>query len=125
MRKDFLVYVAGPYSSKTVRGVSKNVSNAIAIAEQITKVESCIPFIPHLFHWWEDEHPHEYEFWLNLDFRYLSKSDILFRFGGESKGADAEVEFAKENNIPCVYSIEELNELVCIMMDGEYGNLYS
>lgn len=125
MKKDLMVYIAGPYSAATISEVSRNVSKAVAMAEKIVKIPECIPFIPHLFHWWEDEHPHEYEFWLNLDLRFLAKCDILFRIEGESKGADAELEFARANNIPYVYSIEELNELVCIMMDGEYGNLYS
>ena len=123
--KNYLVYVAGPYSAPTINEIDENVRKAIKMGEQITKVENCIPFVPHLFHWWEKLHPHPYEFWLDLDLKMLEKCDILFRIEGESKGADAELEFARANNIPYVYSIEELNELVCIMMDGEYGNLYS
>lgn len=123
--KNYLVYVAGPYSAPTLNEIDENVRKAIKMGEQITKVENCIPFVPHLFHWREDEHPHEYEFWLNLDLRFLAKCDILFRLEGKSKGANAEVEFAEANNIPCVYSIEELEELVCIMIEGEYENRYS
>lgn len=125
MKKDLMVYIAGPYSATTIREVSRNVSKAVAMAEQIVKIPDCIPFVPHLFHWWEDEYPHEYEFWLNLDLRFLAKCDILFRLEGKSKGANAEVEFAEASNIPCVYSIEELEELVCIMIEGEYENRYS
>lgn len=125
MKKDLMVYIAGPYSAATISEVSRNVSKAVAMAEQIVKIPDCIPFVPHLFHWWEDEYPHEYEFWLNLDLRFLAKCDILFRLEGKSKGANAEVEFAEANNIPCVYSIEELEELVCIMIEGEYENRYS
>jgi hypothetical protein len=125
MKKDLMVYIAGPYSAATISEVSRNVSKAVAMAEQIVKIPDCIPFVPHLFHWWEDEYPHEYEFWLNLDLRFLAKCDILFRLEGKSKGANAEVEFAEASNIPCVYSIEELEELVCIMIEGEYENRYS
>mgnify|MGYP003402588862 CR=1 FL=1 len=110
--KNYLVYVAGPYSAPTINEIDENVRKAIKMGEQITKVENCIPFVPHLFHWWEKLHPHPYEFWLDLDLKMLEKCDILFRIEGKSKGADAELEFAKANNIPYVYSIEELDKLV-------------
>jgi hypothetical protein len=98
------IYIAGPYSNgDTVL----NVRNAITAAEELIKLE-LIPYIPHLTMFWHLVTPDDYGFWLNYDLNWLSKCDGLLRLPGESKGADKEVEYAKEANIPVYYSIEEL-----------------
>jgi hypothetical protein len=98
------IYVAGPYSNGDM---VLNVRNAVLAAEELIKLEF-IPYIPHLTMFWHIITPHKYSFWIDYDLRWLDKCEALLRLPGESKGADAEVEYAKESNIPVYYSIEEL-----------------
>lgn len=100
-----LVYVAGPiYGSGTPNG---NLRDAIKAAEMLRRA-GAIPFVPHLFLQWEVISPHpSQEYWLEMDFAWLSKCHALVRLDGESPGADREVEFCRQNNIP-VYSSGEL-----------------
>lgn len=51
---------------------------------------------------------YSYEKWLDMCFVQLAKCDALFRMAGESKGADREVEFAKEHGIPVFYNLDSL-----------------
>lgn len=55
-------------------------------------------------------HPRPYEDWIKLDNVWVLSCDALYRFGGESKGADGEVALAKANGIPVFYSIDALCE---------------
>jgi hypothetical protein len=100
------IYIAGPYSNEDT---VLNVRNAVLVAEELVKLE-LIPYIPHLTMFWHLIAPHEYEFWLNYDLNWLSKCDVLLRLPGESKGADAEVEYAQEHGIPVYYSLIEIKE---------------
>jgi hypothetical protein len=68
------------------------------------------PWIPHLNKLWHDEVPHEYDFWLDLDFVHLSNCDACFRVGGRSPGADREEAVCEELGIPyftCFTDYEE------------------
>ena len=98
------IYIAGPYSNGDM---VLNVREAVLAAEELIKLDF-IPYIPHLTMFWHLITPHEYGFWLDYDLQWLDKCDALLRLLGDSKGADAEVEYAKESNIPVYYSIEEL-----------------
>jgi hypothetical protein len=98
------IYIAGPYS----RGDTVlNVRNAVMAADQLMML-GFIPYIPHLTMFWHILLPHDYQFWLDYDLKWLDKCDGLLRLPGDSKGADAEVEYANEMEIPVYYSIEEL-----------------
>lgn len=108
-----LVYIAGPYSAKTPEAVMDNVNNAIWVGEDVASIPGCIPFIPHLFHWWDGlVGGKPYDFWMNIDKEYLLRCDVVLRMPGISPGADSEAMLAIENEIPVVQSIDELRQHV-------------
>jgi hypothetical protein len=100
------VYIASPY---TKGDVAVNVRRNIACGEALT-FYGLIPFIPLLGHFWHIMFPHDAEFWYELDLQWIHKCDALLRLPGDSTGADKEVNYAKENNIPVFFSVEELLE---------------
>ena len=98
------VYVCGPYTGNE----EENVDEAIFTAEVLSRCYGFAPYIPHLSHYWEMRFPHPYQFWIDLDNQFLPLCDALYRFGGASKGADAEVELATKLNIPVFYDLLDL-----------------
>jgi hypothetical protein len=52
--------------------------------------------------------PHTYEFWTEIDLEWILRCDALLRLPGDSTGADAEIKFATEHNIPVFYSVWDL-----------------
>lgn len=103
-----LVYISCPYSAPTVEEREANVHKAIdAGIELIQKGHS--PVIPILLHYldiravekgiefsWDD--------YMTIDLELLSKCDA-FLFLGHAKGADIELEYAKELGMPVNYSV--------------------
>jgi 4-hydroxy-3-methylbut-2-en-1-yl diphosphate synthase IspG/GcpE len=63
--------------------------------------------------------PQGYDTWLTLDIEWLSVCDCLLRLPGESKGADIEVEYAREHMIPVFYTIEQLIEYYTDLADED------
>jgi hypothetical protein len=102
-----VVYLASAY---TVGDVAANVKRQIDVADELMNLGYC-PIVPLLTHFQHLVHPRSYEDWVKIDNELVLRSDIILRIPSESKGADAEVELARKNNIPVVYSIEELNNL--------------
>lgn len=90
------IYVAGPY---TKGDVALNVREAIVIGNNLRALGH-VPFIPHLTHFWHMLIPHEIGYWYEYDIEWLKKCDAVFRFAGESTGADNEVRIAKELGLP-------------------------
>jgi hypothetical protein len=89
------VYVAGPYSAETKEGRLENTLKAVAAGDRL-RAAGYVPFIPHLYHWWHEYHPHPYQFWMDLDQVWLEASDILCRIDGESPGGDTEIGWARQ-----------------------------
>lgn len=98
------VYIASPY---TIGDQEENVKFQMRVGALLMD-HGFAPFIPLLYHYQDKLHPRPYDKWLEIDFAWILSCDCLLRLGGESKGADMEVEFAKENNIPVYYSVEEV-----------------
>lgn len=100
-----LVYVAGPYS----KGVwEENMKAVIEEAEKLFN-NGYTPFIPHtMTSVWALLYPKEKEKWLEVDLTILSRCDALVRVKGESEGADIEVGYCEDNNIPVYNSAWEL-----------------
>ena len=112
------VYVAGPYSGDVLH----NTRNAVFQAD-ILRSAGFTPFIPHAMTLpWDLAFPHDYEFWLEFDFRWVARCDAVLRLPGESAGADREVRMAKSLGIPVFASVVELIEanrrLATIMAEG-------
>ncbi len=100
-----LIYIAAPY---TLGDVAENVRFACEIGDEILK-KGHIPFVPHLTHFWHFLSPKPWEEWLRIDNAILDECDALLRVGGgESKGADLEVQRAKDLGIPVYYSLKDI-----------------
>lgn len=102
-----VVYLAGPYSNPDP---IENMHNAIKLADKLMDI--CVPLVPHLTGIWHMISPKPYEQWLALDLAHMARCDVVFRFGGQSSGADAEVAKAQANNQPVVFSEGELRDWV-------------
>lgn len=92
------VYVAGPITSSG--NLLLNVRNALHVGTRLLK-RGYAPYVPHLTCFWEivAQEDFNYEDWLGLDFNYLSTCDAILRLPGASKGADREVELARERGL--------------------------
>lgn len=100
-----LIYLAGPYGSPEKQ--EANVAQAIEFAEKIANL-GFYPFVPHFYHWWGLKYEHTYEFWMELDMNWLSRSEGLLRMPGDSPGGDREVKYARSLGLPVFYTIEEM-----------------
>ena len=98
------IYIASPYTNGDQ---AENVRIQIDAANDLMKL-GYAPFWPLHSHFLHMVHPHSYETWLAVDFSWILACDAVLRLPGESKGADHEVAFAMENNIPVFFSIDEL-----------------
>lgn len=96
------VYIAGPYSSNP----EANTLAAIAAGAVLIRA-GYAPFVPHLSHYVEQQHPQPYETWMQLDFAWLAVCDAIVRLPGASSGADREVDRARQLGIPVYFSVEE------------------
>lgn len=95
--KKLKVYIAGPLF--TSGAIDHNIRDALGVAERV-KEAGAVPFVPHLYFFWDLMQPHSREFWLELDKMWVQECSILFRLRGRSEGADLEEGWAKEKNIP-------------------------
>lgn len=84
------IYIASPY---TVGDVAVNVKRQMDTASYLTDV-GFAPFWPLHSHFLHMVHPKTYDKWIALDLQWILACDALLRLGGESKGADMEVQFA-------------------------------
>jgi len=100
------VYIASPY---TIGDVAENVANSMAAASDLICF-GYAPYCPLLNHYLQIAHPQDYDKWMELDIEWLKQCDAVLRLPGESKGADVEVRFAEENDIPVYHSLFELRE---------------
>lgn len=103
-KKPVYVYIAGPL---THGDQFINVRRAVNTAELLKKI-GFTPFCPHLGQLWHLIQPHTYEEWIEYDFSWLLKCDALYRIQGKSPGAEREVRFAEEHNIPVFTTFFEL-----------------
>lgn len=107
------IFISGPYSGNT----EENVNRAIGAGEFLRE-HGALPFIPHLYHFWDENYQHDYEYWMEQCLEWLKICDAVLRLDGESSGADREVELANRLGIPVFYyAIDVLKFL--------NGNFYS
>lgn len=100
------VYLASPY---TQGNTSINVRRSMDAANQLMDL-GFAPYCPLLNHFLHELRPRSYDEWIAQDDIWIPSCHALLRLPGESKGADREVELAKELGIPVFYSIGELIE---------------
>lgn len=99
-----LVYIAGPYSSDPVSGTRAAIKAGMAVYE--TGLAAVL--IPHTTMLVDLLLPHDVEFWYAYDLDQLEHCQAVLRLDGPSTGADAEVAFAKANEIPVYRLLDEL-----------------
>jgi len=101
------VYVAGPLSTgdKTI-----NIRRAIDAADTLRWADPrIVPFVPHLNHLWHFAHMHDYEYWMDMDFAWLEKCDVMLRLSGKCPGCDREEAHMMLLEKPVFYNIGDLN----------------
>ena len=98
------IYVAGPI---TKGDYPTNIRKAIDAGIELLEC-GYSPYIPHLDMLLVLVKPMRFETLIKWDLDWLILCDGVLRLPGESKGADIEIAFAKENHIPVFYSISEL-----------------
>ena len=92
-----LLYVAGPYTRiDPVENTHRALKFATALIEEGYPLH---PVVPHLTLLWHMVTPKPLEFWYEHDLHTLAVCVAVVRLPGESTGADAEIEFAKERHI--------------------------
>jgi hypothetical protein len=99
------IYLAGPVGAK--EGRTNRVRGAVFIAEAIAAL-GLYPFVPHLYHHWDELHAHDYEFWMSHCLEWLTACDALYRMPGHSPGADREVARMTELGRPVFYELDAL-----------------
>lgn len=100
-----LVYVAGPYSHPDP---VENTNTAIRWGDRLMGDSLVVPLIPHLSLAWHFVSPHPETFWYEYDLHLLMRCNALLRIPGMSTGADMEVGFANDHDIPVFYGITSL-----------------
>lgn len=98
------VYVAGPLSNHPMH----NTHEALTICSVLIESGVVIPFSPHVTVLWDMIVPMHYERWMEYDLDVLSHMNAILRWGGESPGADREIEHSKTLGIPQFYEVEPL-----------------
>ena len=98
------VYIASPY---TLGDVAVNVKQQLDTVDELMN-KGFAPFAPLYSHFQHMAHPRPYQDWVKIDLEWVKVCDCLLRLDGESKGADGEVNYAKELGLPVFYSIDEL-----------------
>jgi len=98
------VYVAGPYRKPDP---CANTHKTVCMANHLSSL-GYVPYVPHLTLLWNTITPKPEEWWLQYDLEWLSVCDVMLRLPGESAGADGEAQFANDQGIPVLYSVEDL-----------------
>lgn len=101
------VFISSAYTADDENEVRQNVLNQMMVAEELYSY-GFLPFTPLLNHYHDQNFPHDYEFWLDVDKEWLEVCDCVFRDGSESSGADREVDHASSKNIPVFKSMRGL-----------------
>jgi hypothetical protein len=103
-----IIYIASPY---TIGDVAANVHVQIEAAHKIMDAGHCpvAPLLNHYLHIHRQRPPQD---WIDTDLAIVAKVDIVLRLGGESVGADNEVDFAHKHNIPVAHGWDELNRIL-------------
>lgn len=100
-----LVYIAGPY---THPDPVQNTHRAIREGMRLRETHQVAVLIPHLNLLADMVEPRPVDYWYQWDLDQLGSCDVLYRMPGLSTGADNEVAYAIEHDIPVVYNDDGL-----------------
>jgi len=100
------IYIAGPYSKGDT---AMNVRAAIIEQDFIEDALGHMAYNPMLRHFQHLVLPHrDVNYWYEKDILWLRECDAILRLGGESVGADREVELAREWGLKIYHSVYEI-----------------
>jgi hypothetical protein len=103
------VYIAGPlHNDGQTTNVAQNVWKAKKAFAQLLQL-GYAPFCPHLTHYIDPAGLVPHDVWMLVDLPWVEVSHAVLRLPGPSKGADIEVNFARELGIPVFDHIMELH----------------
>lgn len=102
-----VIYIAHPYSSDP----GANYLKSLYVAVNILRLGG-IPINPLESHVYNEIESHDYEFWMQNDFNIIKKCDAVYRVSGHSEGADREVLFADDNDIPVIKTDQALLKFI-------------
>lgn len=111
MNKPLKIYIAGPYSAETEEQRLRNVKAAIDAGVRLF-LKGHFPYVPHLTHF-VDERAKEigvsfsWEDYIKWDRAWMDFCDGLL-FLGSSRGADFELQIAKDLGKQIFYSVDEI-----------------
>lgn len=100
-----LVYVAAPY---TRPDPVWNTNKAINVGLDLVETGKVAVLVPHLTLLAHMVRPQDEQYWYDLDLDQLAHCDALLRLPGASTGADKEVQFAVDNDIPVFGTVDAL-----------------
>lgn len=86
------VYIAGPLHSSG--RMTDNMRAVLRVAEWVREAGG-IPFVPHLFAFWDMIFPHDAHFWMEMDLAWFDHCDGLIMLPGTSPHLDAEWKYAE------------------------------
>ena len=84
-----------------------NLRQALAAGDAIMNAGG-YPFIPQALFFWAVVTERSWQEWMEYDKVWLLSCDALFRLPGESKGADQEVEWARQAGMAVYYDLDDL-----------------
>ena len=100
------VYVSAPLTSSG--DPQENLAVAMRAAEAVFDMGAA-PLVPHFSIQYDEKYTkRDHNFWMSIDLPYVATADALLRLPGESKGADAEVDFAVQSGVPVFESLPSL-----------------
>ena len=95
------IYIAGPYTSNSIKGLEENIKRASIIGYYLFK-QDFRPYVPHIATDLPDNLFHfDWEFWMLQDKFFLEKSDAIL-FIDKSKGANIELYYAWKIGKPII-----------------------
>ena len=95
-----LVYIAAPYANGDP---ISNIRLTFLVADEILE-HGGVPFLPLLWVFWHLVKPKRDKLIDELRAYMVTRCDAIFRLPGVSRGADLEVEAARESGIPVFYA---------------------
>jgi len=119
-----LIYVSGPYTAPTDNEINENIQRAEDIAVMLMRNGFDV-ITPHKNTSGYQQYEFTHERYLEQDINVLSRCDAILMMNNwrESKGACIEMDYAKEENIPIIYSnilngvkSEDIYKYVSLMM---------
>ena len=111
MIKPLKIYIAGPYSAETAEQRLKNVNIAIDAGIAVY-FKGHFPYVPHLTHFVDDRANEtgitmKWEDYIRWDMPWVEVCDALL-YLRSSRGADLELEAAKDSGKQIFYSVDEV-----------------